>query len=366
MQGLSSASVHAVGMAILADTAGEKGLGPAMGMVTVSIAAGMTSGPLIGGILYHQLGYMSVFVSSYALVVLDFVFRLMMIERKASDDKSIAKRTSNDYGTFNGSINSPNDRPTEHGETQPEPSSSPTSTPSPTLCASNNSSMVSLLEEKLARHPILVFLSAPRMWAALLGELITSLLLSGLEAILPLRIKTVFHYNSQEVGLIFLLLVLPSIMGPLFGLLVDRVGAKMVLVTSYSGLLPLLIVLRFVDQNDQSHLALLCIILIVIGVCINATMTSVSSEIAYVVEDKSAAEPGVFGDKGAYASAFGLMNVAYAVGELAGPLLGGWLMDTIGWGWVTFSAGVLCGISVIPTALFSGKKRRGTKESVIE
>ena len=47
IQGASSASVHAVGMAILADTVGDAGIGAAMGFVTMMIALGSVVGPMV-------------------------------------------------------------------------------------------------------------------------------------------------------------------------------------------------------------------------------------------------------------------------------------------------------------------------------
>ena len=67
VQGASSASVHTVGMAILADIAGQAGVGPAMGFAGMSIALGVLIGPVIGGVLYHKYGYLAVFVSGYAV-----------------------------------------------------------------------------------------------------------------------------------------------------------------------------------------------------------------------------------------------------------------------------------------------------------
>ena len=54
-------------MAILADTAGQAGVGPAMGFTGMSIALGVLIGPVVGGVLYHKYGYLAVFVSGYAV-----------------------------------------------------------------------------------------------------------------------------------------------------------------------------------------------------------------------------------------------------------------------------------------------------------
>lgn len=67
IQGASSASVHAVGMAILADTVGQEGAGPALGFSGMCIALGVLVGPVVGGTLYHNYGYLAVFISAYAV-----------------------------------------------------------------------------------------------------------------------------------------------------------------------------------------------------------------------------------------------------------------------------------------------------------
>lgn len=67
VQGASSAIVHTVGLAILADNVGQEGVGPAMGVMGISIALGVLIGPVIGGVLYHQYGYLAVFISAYAV-----------------------------------------------------------------------------------------------------------------------------------------------------------------------------------------------------------------------------------------------------------------------------------------------------------
>ena len=90
IQGASSASVHAVGMAILADTVGQAGVGPAMGFSGMCIALGVLVGPVVGGTLYHNYGYLAVFVSAYAVrtlprlqpyvsSIIDHIFRLYVI-----------------------------------------------------------------------------------------------------------------------------------------------------------------------------------------------------------------------------------------------------------------------------------------------
>lgn len=43
------------------------GVGPAMGFIGMTIALGALVGPVIGGLLCHNYGYLAVFISGYAV-----------------------------------------------------------------------------------------------------------------------------------------------------------------------------------------------------------------------------------------------------------------------------------------------------------
>ena len=81
IQGVSAASVSSAGLAILADSFSDQGIGLAMGALDTSIALGSAAGPVVGGLIYHYYGYGSVFFSAYILIALDLALRLLMLER---------------------------------------------------------------------------------------------------------------------------------------------------------------------------------------------------------------------------------------------------------------------------------------------
>ena len=87
-------------------------------------------------------------------------------------------------------------------------------------------------------------------------------------------------------------------------------------------------------------------------------MTPIFSDVTYLVKEKEAVQPDVFGPKGAHAQAFALMGVAYAVGSLLGPLLGGFVLAKVGWNSLTFGAGILCALCIIPCFWALGGRRR--------
>lgn len=358
VQGGSSAIVFTVGTAILADTVGQDGVGPAMGFVTLSMALGVVLGPMIGGILYHELGYLAVFMSAYVLVGLDFLLRVLMITGQDGAPET------NDVGIANGSYGTMSHDDGKLKKQQNIADSRPTS---PLLSRSSSTSSTSSLPKiktlsppqlsLILRHPLLVLLTSPRMLVAILGDFMQSLIVTGLETVLPLRIKIIFHYNSTQVALVFLALSLPHFAGPAVGHLSDRVGAKICVCLGFLCTAPLIILFRLVDHYESSQVALLCVLLLGIGLSVNFILTPVWSEAMYVVDDKAARHPGVFGEKGAYAQAFGLMNVAYSAGSLVGPLVGGLLVERVGWNNLTLATGVLCGVCVIPCFLLTGGRR---------
>ena len=379
VQGGSSAAVHTVGMAILADTVGQAGIGPAMGFVGMSIALGVVLGPMLGGILYHRIGYWAVFGSAYALVALDFVFRVFMITAKdGAPLERLAKGPHCDYGTIPGN-DSVSNTPTSHesftGTTRSNSSSSLFS--HSTSSSSNSTDSMdflvappAIIHTQLAtttrRHPVLVLLTTPRLLAALLGDFSQSMILTGLESILPLRIKTMFHYNSMQVALVFLALSFGSFAGPATGRLSDKVGAKIAVCFGFGTAAPLLILLRLVDHDSKEMLVLLCSLTLLLGISLNMILTPSWSDASYTVDEIMNNEPGIFGTKGAYAQAFGLMNMAYAIGSVVGPLLGGFLVENVGWNDLTLGTGIFCALCVIPCLFATGGRRRQGGEQTVE
>lgn len=80
LQGLSGAAVWVAGLALVVDTVAEDRVGEAMGYTTMGMSVGSLLGPAAGGVLYDKLGFYGAFYVPIALIVLDIVLRLVMIE----------------------------------------------------------------------------------------------------------------------------------------------------------------------------------------------------------------------------------------------------------------------------------------------
>ena len=112
--------------------------------------------------------------------------------------------------------------------------------------------------------------------------------------------------------------------------------------------------MRFVDHSGIKQIVLLCGLLALLGLALAMGMTPLLAEIAYVVSHKEKTHPGAFGGKGAYATAYGLFNTAYAGGMLVGPIWGGFVSLRAGWGTMCWSLAVLSVSGVVVSALWTG------------
>ncbi len=83
-------------------------------------------------------------------------------------------------------------------------------------------------------------------------------------------------------------------------------------------------------------------------------LTPLLAEISYIVRVKEGSRPGVFGGRGAYATAYGLFNTAFAGGMLVGPIWGGFVAQGDGWATMGWSLAVLALVGAAVAALMIG------------
>lgn len=121
--------------------------------------------------------------------------------------------------------------------------------------------------------------------------------------------------------------------------------------------------MRLVDHNSIAQVILLIILLLVLGLTIATNEITTTTETFQIIEDYAAEFPGCFGERGPIAQGYALVNMAFAGGQLLGPILAGTVKIKAGWGAETLVIGLVYGVTALPMAFLSG---RPTKEDVGE
>jgi MFS family permease len=260
-QGFSAAIVYTVGLALLVDTVGRDNIGQWMGTALSSSSFGLIVSPLLGGVVYAKAGYMAVFGMAMALIIVDILMRLFMIEKKTAAKYKPLEDVTQQSG-FYGTFTHPETAEHEHsnGSTQPK---KPNDDPEEAPLLSGGGERPS---EKKSRIPtIIVLLSIPRLLAAIYGIFVNVAVLAAFDGVLPLYVKRIFDWNSLNAGLIFLCLAVPALTGPLVGKLVDKLGPRWIAVAGCTLTAPPLILLRLVDHDSMEQKILLCGLLVCCG-----------------------------------------------------------------------------------------------------
>lgn len=389
LQGMSAAVVWVVGLALLSDTVSSHEIGEAMGWVGTGMALAILIAPLLGGIVLDKAGYTAVFAMAYGLLAGDIAMRLLMIEKKeaiewesrlqlrqpsvsaqrwpspptlpvyAFEEKITMSMTLR-VDTTSSVIGLP--KPPPNAYTEETPICSPLSADSSCF----QTEPLPPLPANPRVPPIITLLGSRRVLCALWGITVQAALLSAFDSTIPLYVREIFDWNSVGAGLIFLPLLVPAALNPLVGRLVDRHGPRWFATAAFLGAAPLLALLRLVYYNSLDQKVLLCVLLVLLGVCVGLMSGPLMAEITWIVDEKEAKNPEMFGSKGGYAQAFGLLNMAYAVGSLAGPLWGGMIKQHAGWGTMTWTLALLSGVTAIPIAIWCGGsllRRRGQRDN---
>ncbi|KAI0451663.1 MFS transporter-like protein [Xylaria acuta] len=357
LQGLSAAVVWSVGCALLVDTMGSK-VGVAMGYVNLSMSIALLLAPVIGGVVYNNAGYFAVYYVAFGVVGLDVVLRLTMIEKK------VAGRWIREPEAENPQIdvektpptNAPGDEPPKHaiGITNTEaPAIDPVAEADHREDDGNASKED---QEKHRGRRTIALLKSPRLLAALYGILVESGILLGFDAVLALFVRGLFGWNSTAVAVLFLALFIPGFIAPLAGWLSDKYGAKWPSFAGFALTIPILISLRFVTDNTIQHKVLLGFLLALAGFTLPFAMTPLMAEISYVIEAKEAETPGIFGENGVYGLAYGLFNMAFALGGIIGPIWAGYVVESAGWGTLTWNFGLWSASAAVVVFIWGANK----------
>ncbi|KAI1085147.1 MFS general substrate transporter [Whalleya microplaca] len=379
LQGLSAAVVWSVGCALLVDTM-ESAVGVAMGYVGISMSVGLLIAPVIGGAVYAAAGYYAVYYIAFGVIAVDIVLRLFMIEKKVA--RQWIKEEGPSLPLTDGNLPDV-EKATPHvapGADDSKGTSSPAAAvdsdkennPTESIRIEDDNGETTNADitnsgDPAAAHtkkprPIVVLLKSPRLLAALYGLFVQAGIMMGFDAVLALFVQSTFHWNSTAAGILFLALFVPGFVSPFVGWLADRYGAKWPSVFGFCSTVPLLVCLRFVTENTIQQKILLGFLLALLGIALAFSNTPLMAEISYVIEERAAKHPGIFGEKGVYGLGYGLFTMAFALGGTVGPLWSGYVVDSAGWGTMTWSFAIWAASAAVVAYIWLGGKPPSPEE----
>lgn len=315
------------------------------------ISVGELAAPVLGGALYRKTGYAGVFGLGAALLAIDFIMRVTVVEKKVAVnyDKSLGMATT----------------PREHGVRDDEIDIRTGSEEEPLLPKSGEDKYrIPEGQNRLLRTlPILYCLSDPRLLVAFLLAFVQASLLATFDATIPTEANAVFGFDSLEAGLLFIALDIPYLLlGPVAGWAVDKYGTKPAAVIGFGYLVPTLILLRLLPEqitpNRRTNIVLYCGLLALNGIGLAIIGSPSVVEASDVVQKYHKANPGHFGENGPYAQLYGFNSLVFSAGLTIGPVISGMLRDHIGYANMNIVVAAISGVTSILSFFFIGGKPR--------
>ncbi|KAI6801150.1 MFS general substrate transporter [Hortaea werneckii] len=351
LQGISAAFVWTIGLALCLETVGPGNLGKTIGSIFSFISVGNLCAPLLGGLLYDKTGYPGVFGIAFAVLAVDFLMRILVIEKKVA-----RKYEVNDPSSVND-LNTTSDDQQDGSADQSGQQEADENQP---LLGSKEEDeaafKISDNQPKIAKMiPILPCLADPRLLTAFLVAFIQAMLLGNFDATIPTVAEDYYNFDSLHSGILFLPLgAFDLILGPFFGWCVDRFGTKPVSVIAYTYLVPVLILLRLPHPGGMDQILLYGGLLALSGIGLAGIGAPSIVEAGAIVQKYYEVNPDFFGEEGPYAQLYGLNSMVFSAGLTLGPELAGELKESIGYGNMNLVMGAICLVTAILCFVYIG------------
>ncbi|EAT84101.2 hypothetical protein SNOG_08933 [Parastagonospora nodorum SN15] len=319
LQGASGGVVWTIGLAIIIETVGQENLGKTMGTVFSFISVASLFSPICGGALYAKTGYQGVFGAGIGLVVVDFILRMLMVEKKVA-----AKYDSH----------SPRGHEEEaSGDTEQSPLL-------PDTLTAHKRYKLGRPANRITRAlPILLLSCDPGLVTAIWVAFMQAFLLGSFDATVPLVASEQFGFNSLKAGLLFLPLGgADFLLGPVFGYCVDRYDSSLT-----------------EPLSNIRHIALYAGLLGANGVGLAIINSPSIVEAGNIVEKYRQANEDTFVEA-PYAQLYGINSMVFSAGLTLGPLLAGHLREKIGYGNMNATLAGICGLTAVLAGAYMGRK----------
>lgn len=360
------------------------------------ISVGNLVAPILGGVLYDKAGYPGVFGIGFAILAIDFIMRLLVIEKKVAARYETKDPTQGDLDQdLRHERNRQDSAIEENGDTEETP-----------LLSKKEQDYYYISPDQppiVQKFKLLPCLKHPGLVTAFIIAGVQAFLLGAFDAVshafhtyqsLANRLQTVptvaqqyYTFSSLKSGLLFLPLgVSDFLLGPVFGWAVDRAGTKPVATFAYLYLVPILILLRLprpcpsspsslsllasinpreppssaalktlaTCADPKKQIAIWSALLFLAGAGLAGTSAPSIVEAGAIVKKFHERNPDFFGADGPYAQLYGLSSMVFSAGLTIGPLVAGALKEKIGYGDMNAVIAAVSGVTGVAAFVWIG------------
>ncbi|WVO13858.1 hypothetical protein L204_101481 [Cryptococcus depauperatus] len=307
LQGAAGTVIWTVGFALICENVDERNMGRQLGFAISGISIGQTVAPPIGGALYHKLGWYAPFIFCIIVSAVDLVLRLLVLERsdlQKYEQKRQALRLDSDHTATNNS----------------QTESSSTNIGYLHLTTAEKGKLAGI---ELSPWQIIVKLaSSTKGMTSLLVVFVASMIVGAMEPTLTLRVQSVWHKESDFVGLIYLAAAAPTFFtGPIIGALADKYGSEFLMFPCVILTLPFMPLLLL-----KKSLAGFIVTFAFATLLPNCAVALTGLEVAMVARNIEGISE---------IHQFAALNTAFAVSTAVGTVAGGQMYDHLPNGWTT-------------------------------
>ncbi|KAK3393534.1 major facilitator superfamily domain-containing protein [Podospora didyma] len=364
LNGFSVAVLYAAGWSMVADAVAPENIGKALGTIRSFVSVGELAGPPVGGLIFSHWGFVGILATSLIVLALDFIMRLLMVDRPRMQRVPEADNSGDDEEETGKA--SETDRLLPHRTTVASSSAASATIATPSTPRQDDNDSVTLAGSSTTRGsgkkphkkpfflPIIFCLSDPQLVVSMLLFYVQFIIFGTYDATLTLEIIHEFHFTPEKVGAMYLALVVPRLLlGPVAGWAVDRFGPRRIAVAGYGIFVPALVAMLLPAEGYVSSaagtgspaFAIFCTSLAVQGVCVGLVMTPAMVKSKQAVETAMLRHPDRFGNRSALGQMFGLNTLIASLGLMTGNYTGASIRAAAGYGILNLVLAGLCAVS---------------------
>lgn len=337
-------SMHSQGWAIAADQT----------QIFSFISVGELFAPILGGVLYEKSGTSAVLGLALGVLFFDLLMRFFLIEKKVA-----ARYEANDPSSQQQPYSQRGDH-SEHDDTTNSADEESPLLPNNQKKESTNPDFLVHSPEtqpKIIRKvPIFYCLSSGSLVLAQLTALVQATVIASFDATVPTHVSDLYGFSSLQASLVFIPLAAVNLLfGPIGGYCVDKYGTKPVAVFGFAYLVPILACLRIPQGSPYPReLIIFCVLMGLAGFGMAVIGSPSIVEAGAVVGKFHKQNPEFFGEQGPYAQLYAINSMVFCLGLSVGPVVGGGLKDTIGYGNMNAVLAAVSGATAVGSYIWLG------------